>query len=437
VKQRFLKEWHKLTTNLPARHFILAISGGVDSVVLARLLATSKVSFSMAHCNFKLRGTASAKDEEFVKALAAQLGVQIVVESFATESYASENGISIQMAARDLRYQWFEELTKATGSYLVTAHHANDLAETMLFNLTKGTGLAGLQGIPQLDEYRLRPLLWATKEEILAYAHKKKLSWREDKSNSNKKYARNRIRNEVIPQLEAINPAFIEAAQRTARRILDVTDLLDHLIDEQALKRWEGGHLRINKQRLLELPGRVSLLYRIVSDYGFNFDQVEAMISSIDSVGAIFMGNKATLNIDRQDLIVSQSYEGEVAIKVAEDCQDFAFGGKNYQCQKIPIGEYSIKKDATVAAFDYEKLRFPLIVRAFKQGERFQPFGMQGKKLISDYLIDEKVPVNLKIEQAVLESAGKIICLLGRRIDERFKISPSTQTVFEVRPTKR
>lgn len=433
MKQRFLQEWQDLTGSLAARQFVLAISGGVDSVTLTHLLKEVGANFSLAHCNFNLRGPESDKDEAFIVSLANELALKLEVKSFETEAYAKEKGISLQMAARDLRYQWFDELLVNEKTFLLTAHHANDVAETMLFNLAKGTGLAGLHGIRRVDQQKIRPLLWASKEDILRFARENKLSWREDASNSSLKYSRNRLRNQVIPELEKLNPAFVTAAGRTAARITEAESLIDHYLASLALARREGRHMYIDKTKLSNLPGKATILYRLLGSFGFNYDQVEGILDSLDSVGATFLSATARLNIDRQDLLLSALPDDQVERQIDVDCQEFIFGDKQFQCHQYDGRDYAIQPGSSIAAFDWHKLDFPLVIRKYRRGERFQPLGMTGKKLISDFLIDEKVPVNLKTEQAVLVSGNQIIWVVGRRLDERFKLTKATKKVFEIR----
>jgi tRNA(Ile)-lysidine synthase len=432
VEQRFLDEWHKLKQGLSVQHVLLAISGGIDSVVLAQLLATANIPYALAHCNFKLRGAESDKDEAFVKNLAQEQGVELHVKAFDTEEYAIQHGVSIQMAARQLRYIWFEQLLKEKGSYLVTAHHANDVAETLIFNLTKGTGLAGLHGIPAFDNRTIRPLLWATKDEIEAYARASKLSWREDRSNSDSKYARNRIRNLVVPQLQKINPEVVTATSRTAARVADAEKLIDYLIEQEKLSRKEDGHLYIDKDKLKSLPGQATILYRLLRPFGFNYDQVEGILKARATVGATFQSKLAIANIDRHDIIVSDvPVEAQVTL-VRNFDTGFVFNDKQYQCRKLPKENYEIQTDPGKAALDYDKLKFPLVVRHYEDGERFKPLGMQGNKLISDFLIDAKVPVNLKRRQGVVTSEDQITWLMDRRLDDRYKITEATQWVYEI-----
>lgn len=415
-------------------NYVLAVSGGVDSVALAHLLIEAGSAFSIAHCNFKLRGTESDKDEQFVATLAAGLGVDYYQKSFDTAKYALEQGISIQMAARELRYSWFKELTVAMDACLITAHHANDVAETMLFNLSKGTGLAGLHGIKEYDGKTVRPLLWAKKEEILQFAQEHQLEWRDDLSNDENKYNRNRIRNNIIPEFEKINPLFIKAAWRTANRINDAEAALDFLIEQQNIIRVEDGHHFVDKEKLMALRGKSTILYRLINNFGFNYDQVDDILKSLSSTGAIFLSKNWSLNIDREDIIISQiENDQDHYVQLLSDKAIITVKNKTIRCNSFDRKQYDISTSPTVAALDLAKLKFPLEVRGLKQGDRFQPLGMKGTKLISDFLIDEKVPVALKQDEFVVISGDKIAWLAGRRIGDSFKITDETEVVFEIR----
>jgi tRNA(Ile)-lysidine synthase len=238
----------------------------------------------------------------------------------------------------------------------------------------------------------------------------------------------------VNPELQKINPAFIEAAERTAHRISDTEKLIDYVLDKEQLTSWQGRHLFLDKDKLRFLPGQASLLFRLLSPFGFNYDQVDSILGSIDSVGAIFSSKEATLNIDRQAIIVSPVSTALVPVQITTKTKHFTFNGRHYLCRKISRADFILRKEPFIAAFDFDKLEFPLVMRAYREGERFQPLGMQGKKLISDFLIDEKIPVSLKREQAVIESGGQLAWLVERRIDDRFKVIESTKSIFEISP---
>ena len=425
--------WQKLTADIAENRFLLAISGGLDSVVLAHLFKEAGVSFSMAHCNFLLRGPESDKDEEFVKGLAQDLNVEFHHKSFETIEYAKKHGTSIQMAARELRYSWFAELREEVDACLVTAHHANDVAETMLFNLAKGTGIAGLHGIQPFDGQTIRPLLWARKEEILDFARTAGIEWREDHSNEDIKYSRNRIRNKVIPELESINPAFIDAASRTSHRLSDAEDIIDHIIQQSNLVREENGRTFINKERLINLPGNSTMLYRLVSGYGFNYDQVDSILKSINTSGAIFSTTSWKLNVDRDELIITaSSQEEQNTVLIEKGEKSVNYNSRDILLSVKDVNQFELSADSSIAALDLDLLNFPLKVRKWQEGDKFQPLGMTGKKLISDFLIDEKVPVAFKKDEFVVISGDDIVWLVGRRIDDRYKITGNTKSIFEL-----
>jgi len=433
VIERFNKEISRLFGDDQPRLLILAVSGGLDSVVMTKLCAAAKRDFSIAHCNFQLRGEASDLDEKFVVELANQLGVQVKVKKFNTKKFATEEGISIQMAARQLRYEWFREIVKENNALIVMAHHANDVAETLLFNLTKGTGIAGLHGIPEKEGHTIRPLLWATRVEIEDYAINNDVAWREDESNKSEKYMRGIIRHSVIPQLEKVNPAFVYAAQRDVARFKQVEQFMHFSVAQLDLKTVKNGHVYIDKPGLSKLPGRSAVLYYLLHEYHFNFDQIEAILQAFDSIGAIFNSNEWTLNIDREKLILSPKKEDEVGRLITSEEAVIKFKNHQLLFSNIHAAGYKIVEDPNIGAFDLESLKFPLLIRNWQHGDYFIPLGMQGKKKVSDFLIDIKVPVNLKKEVKVLVSGNEIIWIMGKQISEKFKVSEASRRIFEVR----
>jgi tRNA(Ile)-lysidine synthase len=431
VEQRFREVLKKLSVGKATSPTILAVSGGIDSVVMVYFFQASGVPFSIAHCNFQLRGKESMIDEEFVVALGAQMGVEVMVEHFETEKYALEKGVSIQMAARDLRYEWFDELASKNESRVAIAHHANDVAETMLYNLAKGTGLAGLHGIAEDDGIFIRPMLWAKKEEIEGFARNNGIDWRDDSSNVSEKYMRNIIRKKVVPELERVNPAFISTNLRNAARIKDAERFVQHSINQLAIAEERDGNIYIKKDALFRLPGSRSVLYQLIKDYGFSYDHVMSIERSQESTGAIFISKNWILNIDRDYLIISK-IEGNTIERLVHledsliDLEDVTL-----KTEVKNVDGYSIRSDNQVAALDLEKLNFPLLVRNWQLGDNFSPLGMQGKKKVSDFLIDEKVPVNLKQKVLVLISRNEIVWVVGYRISEHFKITPQTKEVYQ------
>ena len=411
---------------------ILAVSGGVDSVIMSHLYSEAGLPFSIAHCNFNLRGADSLKDEEFVLELGERLGARVFVKNFDTDKYATENGVSIQMAARELRYTWFKTLAEEHAAMIAIAHHANDVTETLLFNLAKSTGIAGFHGLSELDEIIIRPLLWAKKEEIEEFAKTKQYAFCEDSSNESEKYMRNIIRRKVVPELERVNPSFVEGSLRTASRIKEAEDFFKYSIENLGLIEEQEGHVLINKSGLETLPGAASVLYNLITPYGFNYDQVKSIQASLKSSGALFMSEQWVLNIDRTHLIISKIEKREVEIWIDKEQNNIKADSSSFLTKVIEKKNYKILNDNNIAALDYAKLNFPLLLRNWRKGDSFIPLGMKGKKKVSDFLIDAKVPVNLKPDQLVLVSNEEIIWLVDKRIDERYKLNSDTKTVYQI-----
>ncbi|RLD25233.1 MAG: tRNA lysidine(34) synthetase TilS [Bacteroidetes bacterium] len=431
MEQRFREVFKILSVGEATSPTILAVSGGIDSVVMAYLFQASEIPFSIVHCNFQLRDEESDIDEKFVVDLGEEMEAEVMVKRFETEKYAIDNGVSIQMAARDLRYEWFNELATKNDSKVAIAHHANDVAETMLYNLTKGTGLAGLHGIAEDDGIFIRPMLWAKKEEIEDFARDNGIDWRDDSSNESEKYMRNIIRKKVVPELERVNPAFISTNLRNAARIKDAERFVQHSINQLAIAEEKDGHIYIKKDALFRLPGSRSVLYQLINDYGFSYDQVISIEKSQERVGAIFITKNWILNIDRDYLIISKSEGNPIERLVHLEEHLIDLEEITLKAEVKNADGYSIKYDNQVAALDLEKLNFPLLVRNWQQGDSFSPLGMQGKKKVSDFLIDEKVPVNLKRKILVLISGNEVVWVVGHRISEHFKITPQTKEVYQ------
>lgn len=432
MEQRFKEVLNKLSGDNARPHTILAVSGGIDSVAMVYLYHECELPFSIAHCNFQLRDKESLMDEEFVMALGAKMEVKVLIKRFETEKYATEKSISIQMAARDLRYNWFKELALEFDVKIAIAHHANDVAETMLFNFTKGTGLAGLHGIAENDGIIIRPLLWATKDEIIEFAQKRSIEWREDHSNESEKYMRNIIRKKVIPELERVNPSFIATSLRNASRIKDAEAFIKHAIGELGLIEQRDGHNYIDKIALLKLPGCEAVLYQLIKSYNFSYEQVRLIIQSNERAGAIFIARDWVLNIDRDHFIISKNEQKLTESVVGPDDDFMMFEEFSLQASVLSAEGYQIIPEKHIAALDYDKLTFPMRLRNWQQGDHFMPLGMEGRKKVSDFLIDEKVPVNLKRNLLVMLSGDEIVWLVGWRIDNRYKVTPATKTVYQI-----
>ncbi len=420
---------------------LLAISGGIDSVVMARLFRDAGISHGIAHCNFGLRGEESDADEKFVRKLARKADAPCYVKNFNTEQYAEDHRISIQMAARELRYNWFEKLAATEGyNYIALAHHRNDVLETILLNLTRGTGIAGLHGIAPKRGRFIRPLLFAGKEDIFAYVTKKQLTWREDSSNASTKYQRNKIRQEVVPVLEELNPNLSQTIQQTAEKISAVERFFYQEVEkvkESAIRR-QGQDWILALDSVLNSTEPVLLLSQLLEPWGFSYTQAREIVAVYQqedtTSGKIFESNTHRLNTDRGQLIISpenlQIYQD---LEIEEKDKEVVYGSRQFIFDTIKAEGYGISGDKNLAALDKDKLNFPLKLRSWKHGDWFCPLGMNQKKKLSDFMIDAKIPLNLKERIPVLTSGDSIVWIVGHRIDNRFKITETTNEVLEVK----
>ncbi len=419
-------------------YVIAGVSGGLDSVCLCYLLYQAGYNFGIAHCNFGLRGEESDEDERFVKELADKYKAPFYVRSFETEAYARREKISIQMAARTLRYEWFERLLKENGGRgILTAHHHDDSVETFFLNLIRGTGIAGLHGIQPVAGKIVRPLLFASREELKALTKKAGLDWREDSSNQSVKYKRNFLRHKVIPLFSEVNPNFANTFRETLAKLSLTEAVFMESVEAFRRKAFKVSarscsiaieELRNNKNALI-------LLYETLKSFQFNFDQCVDMLNCLDAeAGKRFESASHVLVKDRLELIITQKSHADspAPVLIREDQAHVVVQGYSLQITRWNHEQYELKRSADSAAFDFDKLRFPLVVRRWKQGDYFFPLGMNGKKKISDFLIDRKVPLNLKSEVFLLISDEQVVWVIGHRIDRRFKIGEETKRVLEV-----
>lgn len=414
---------------------LLTVSGGKDSVVMAHLFHASKLNFGIAHCNFKLRGKESDKDEKFVQNLAKKLGVSFYSKSFNTAAFAIDKKISTQMAARELRYQWFEELTlKNNYQFIATAHHKNDVAETVLINLTKGTGLRGLHGIAAKNGKIVRPLLCFNRQEIDYFIEKNCLDFREDLSNKETKYVRNKIRHKVIPELEKINPAFIETMFNETLLFAELEQLLEYKIDEDRKKcvKVLSQHTEIDIEQLLSLQPIKTYLYYFLKPFGFNFSDVEDVSQSLNKQsGKTFLSGTHQIIKDRKKLIISEFASDNNSEIVINSINDFKILPIKINA-KIVNNEVlgSLKKDKKIAYFNADKISYPMVLRRWEKGDRFKPFGMKNTKKLSDFFIDEKLSLKEKEGVWLLTQNNQIIWVVGYRINDDFKITSTTKNVL-------
>ena len=405
---------------------MLAISGGIDSVVLAHLLKKGGYKFSLAHCNFKLRGKDSDADEAFCKSLGKDLEVNFYTQTFDTKAYCKKNKVSIQMAARELRYAWFNELVKKEKiDYVVTAHHANDVVETMLINLCRGTGINGLKGIPEKTEKIVRPLLNFTKDEIAKFAKNQKIKHRIDKSNLEAKYERNFLRLGVIPKLKELHPNIEQTFLNNVAIFKEEAEIVQDFLKEKSklLITENAGNIAIDKVFLKKEKQVKTLLHYILNPFGFNISQINDITTNLledGETGKLFFSSSNTLNIDRRFILIKP--KGNTAFEPINFVSLKDFKKSNL----LRIEEVSDFKNITSNEFviEKDKLIFPLTVRAKRTGDKFKPFGMKGFKLLSDFLKDLKLSAFEKENCLLLENGkGDIIWVMGYRSDDRYKVA--------------
>lgn len=417
---------------------LLAVSGGVDSVVMAHLFSRSGYQCAIAHCNFQLRGEESDAEEVFVRSLSASLELPVYVRRFDVEETCRDKGISIQMAARELRYAWFESLLgEQHYDVVATAHNLNDSVETVLLNLSRGTGIKGLTGIPTRNEKVIRPLLFATRPEIMEYASEHRLSYREDSSNIQTKYSRNKIRHDVIPVMEMINPAFIETMNQNMTRMKETLAIFRDAVDRtrEILFEEADDRIRISIRALKELSPVHTWLYELFSPFGFTRAQCEGMGKIMDAEpGRRSISTTHQLYKDRDYLMLVGSHRksfDRYYLDSPEHVSHLPFPMDVEVLDREKLKE--IPDDNRIACLDYDRIQFPLTIRHWYHGDYFYPLGMEQMKKLSDFFVDQKVPVPVKEQIWVLASGKKIVWIMGYRIDDRFKITGDTRTVLLLR----
>lgn len=422
----------------PGDRILLAVSGGVDSVVMAHLFREMGYACALAHCNFQLRGEDSVLDEHFVKSLAEEWDMPVFVKRFRVEERVKEEGISVQMAARELRYAWFEELLHENAYELVaTAHNRNDSVETFFLNLSRGTGLRGLTGIPPKNDRVIRPLLFASRKEILAYCEKNRLKYREDASNRETKYHRNKIRHDVIPMMEQINPEFTETMALNMERLGEVQEIFQQTVDRVRKELFITGHgeMRVEIVRLKSLAPRSTWLYELFSPFGFTRLQCEGIERIMDAKpGRRSLSTSHQLFKDRDHLILvpatPKQYD-RYYLDSPENPSLLPFPMDVEVVDRIDLD--TIPADPMIACLDQDELHYPLIIRHWQHGDYFYPLGMDQMKKLSDFFVDSKVPVPQKERTWILASGKKIVWIMGYRIDHRFRITEKTRKILLLR----
>jgi len=417
---------------------IVAVSGGIDSVVMLNLFILSGYSCAIAHCNFKLREEDSDLDETFVQELAEKNNIPFYSVSFNTEEYAENNRISIQMAARELRYDWFEDLrNKLHYDYIATAHNKNDVVETFFINLSRGTGIRGLSGISAKSGRIIRPLLFLEREDIEKYAKSNNLSWREDISNSQTKYARNKIRHFIIPAFRELNQGFVDTMWNNISRLREIEEIylnsLERTKKEIVVKGKEFAWISINE--IKKFDPIFTWLFELLVDFDFSAPVVKDISKNLDSPpGRQFFSPTHRLVKDRDKLIIHPLKEITAKRFYIEDpSQDITEPVQLELSILTDFDRSGIPDDPYIAWLDLDTLEFPLMIRRWETGDYFMPLGMNNMKKLSDFFINNKVSLPEKENTWLLVSGNKIAWIIGKRIDNRFKISPETSRVLEIR----
>src|SRR5690606_33402424 len=402
----------------------------MDSVVLTHLMKTAGFEIALAHCNFSLRGKESDGDEMFVIGLANKFEIPVFAETFDTKKFASEHKVSTQMAARTLRYNWFEEILKDFKyDFLLTAHHLDDDLETFFINLSRGTGLNGLTGIPKKNEKIIRPLLNFSREEILKYAEENNLKWREDSSNKKADYLRNKLRLDVLPQFKETNDSLLKNFQKTQQNLQSTQNLIEDymgLIYKLVITETADSY-KINIAKLKELPHNAELLYELLNGFGFTeWDDVSNLLDAQTGKQVFSKTHRLLKNRDELLLTEINSEKIEEEFFVSENGIDSPIN------LKIEVSKSIGETEKNLIFVASEKLIFPLKLRKWQKGDSFQPFGMKGKKKLSKFFKDEKIPLSEKDKTWLLLSDEKIVWVIGYRMDDQFKVTENTKEILRI-----
>ncbi len=420
----------------PGNKVIVGVSGGIDSVALLHLLQRLGVECIVAHCNFHLRAEESDRDEQFVKDVTKQLGLPFYRIDFDTLKYAADNKISVEMAARELRYEWFESLAKKMDAQAIAvAHHLDDSIETLLMNLIRGTGLRGLTGISARNGLVIRPLLSCTREELFQYVTFHQLAYVEDSTNAQNDYQRNKIRNQLLPLLEEINPSVRQTLYQSLERFSGMYKVYEEFIDsyKKLLMKDENGTIIIDISLILKLPDVTTVLYEFLSPYGFNAQVVQQVVSHLnDTSGKKFYSSTYRLVKDRQNLILTKRTRDEkISIQIDEG-RDIITYPLPLSIHYSDVNNVEINKNKNVLTIDADLVKFPLILRKWEEGDAFVPFGMKGMKKLSDFFIDNKFSLPDKENTWLLVSDEKIVWIVGHRADNRFRVTTETRKVIRI-----
>jgi tRNA(Ile)-lysidine synthase len=435
----------------PKDKLLLAVSGGVDSVVLCELCKQAGYDFTIAHCNFQLRAEESERDENFVRELGKKYDVEVLVKRFDTQKFAEENKLSIQVAARELRYKWFDELlTKMKSDLslegskaplrgvggLLTAHHANDNIETLLMNFFKGTGINGLHGILPKQGNIIRPLLFAKKEELTEFAVTNNLSFVEDSSNASDKYTRNYFRNQLIPDLQKVFPQAEDNLLNNIDRFREIEMLYQQSVNLHTKKLLEqkGKEIHIPVLKLLKTIPLHTIIYEVIKDYGFTAHQTGEVVALLKSeTGKYVQSASHRILKNRNWLIIAPNENVEAeTILIEENIKEVEFQQGRIAIEVCTTTNHKPQTTNLIAQLNASEIKFPLLLRKWKTGDYFYPLGMTKKKKLSRFFIDQKLSLTQKEKTWVIEMDKKIIWVVGLRIDDRFKITDSTKNILQI-----
>jgi tRNA(Ile)-lysidine synthase len=426
----------------PGEKILLGVSGGVDSMVMTHLFMQLGIEAGIAHCNFSLRSTESDLDEEMVRQFAADNNLEFFTTRFETKKFARENGLSVQMAARELRYGWFESIRAEHGyNSIAVAHNLNDNIETLLINLIRGTGIAGLTGMKPVSNNIIRPLLFASRKEIVSYCEKNRIIYREDRSNADTKYLRNKIRHQIIPLLKEVNPSIESALSETADILMGINEIVnDYITLLRAKLSEQREECTVFSIGLLNqhLRNR-AVLFELFKPFGIaevNPDDLTRIIKG-KTGGRLLTGSNIILK-NRDEIVVSPVNVNPEAVRIIYKPEDLKMisGIDSVKSLKVTVN-FKIPREPANACLDADKLSFPLILRKWHPGDFFFPLGMKHKKKLSDYFTDNKYSIIDKDNSLILESDGKIVCILGDRIDDRFRITEDTKKVLIIKSSQK